>query len=290
MKEKRWSKGIRVGLAYNAYVPKFLAAYPDAVDYVEVPFELLQHDRAVIEIRNKKPIVLHCASMSVAGSVPPTDATVRAIGEWTRRTGTPWLGEHLSFVTADRSLAGENAEAYAPGEPYNIGYTVSPPMNPASVNTVVRAVELCHNRFPVPVVLENAPIYFQSPGTTMSQIEFIRAICDASPVMLLLDLAHFYITSQTLDFDPFEAIETFPLERVVEAHISGVSDDGDELWDNHASRAPEAVYRLLETVVEKAHRLQAITLEYNWSSRFPSDTLLDEIDRVRRTIDAQAVA
>jgi uncharacterized protein (UPF0276 family) len=285
-----WQSGddVRIGLAYNAYVPGFLTSNGAAIDYVEVPFELLRHDPGVIAIQRQKPIVLHCASMSIAGAVPPSRQTVDDIDGWTQRTATPWIGEHLSFVTADRALAGDGAEPYAPGEPYNIGYTVSPPMNRASVDTVVRAMEFCHACFATPVLLENAPIYFVPPGTTMSQIEFVSAICDRSDAGLLLDLAHFYITSQTLGFDPFKSILQYPLNRVVEAHISGVASESGELWDNHANRAPPEVHRLLEIAVANAPRLRAITLEYNWSSRFPQDVLLEEIERVRATAQRSA--
>lgn len=279
-----WDGGVRVGLAYNAYVPPFLRDHSAVVDYVEVPFELLRHDPSVVAIKAAKPIVLHCASMSIAGAVPPSAATVDAIADWAAATETPWIGEHLSFVTADSSLAGDGAEPYAPGEPYNIGYTVSPPMNEASVATVLRAIERCHARFDAPLLLENPPIYFAAPTSTMSQMDFIRTICDQSSVDLLLDVAHLYITSQNTGVDPFALLDAYPADRVVEAHISGVCEEEGGHWDSHASAAPPVVHDLLMALVERAPSLKAVTLEYNWSSRFPRQVLLDEIERVRTTI------
>jgi hypothetical protein len=100
---------------------------------------------------------------------------------------------------------------------------------------------------------------------------------------LLLDLTHFYITSQTLGFDPLREITALPLDRVVEVHISGVDMQDGIYWDDHTKRAPEIIYDLL-AVVLAASSLKAVTLEYNWSARFPEKALLQEIDRTRNAL------
>lgn len=277
--------GPAIGIAYSGYTPRFLAEHPDAVDYVEVPFELLRHDPSVLDVRALAPIVLHCASLSVAGAVPPAEETIEAVRGWIERTATDWLGEHLSFITASREAAGLNADEYAPGEPYNIGYTVCPPLNEETIERVLRSVALAEERFPVQTILENPPVYFPVPGSTMTQVELVSELCARSPVGLLLDLAHFYITSQTMRFDPCEALESYPLERVVEVHVSGVETEAGGHWDNHARRAPDVEFEMLAIVLARASP-RAITLEYNWSSRFPASVLLDEIDRTRATVAA----
>jgi uncharacterized protein len=275
----------RVGIAYSSYVPSLLRTHPDAIDYIEIPYELLRHDPSVREVCASKPVVLHCSSLSIAGSVLPSEQTISGVQHWIASTQTPWLGEHLSFIVAEREEAGEFAEEHYPGEPYNIGYTVSPPMNESSMQLVLRSIEHYQKHFDVPLLLENAPIYFVSPGSTMTQLEFIRELCGKAPVHSLLDLAHFYITSQTLGFDPCAEILSFPLDRVVEVHISGVDVDNGMHWDNHADRAPDIIFELLSIVLSRAH-VKAITLEYNWSARFPITVLLDEIQRARSTIAA----
>jgi hypothetical protein len=138
------------------------------------------------------------------------------------------------------------AEEYAPGEPFNIGYTVSPPMNEMTVDLVLGSIAQCEDRFGVPLLLENPPLYFRCPGTTMSQAEFIASLCQRSKVSLLLDLTHFYISSQTVGFDPHRELLKLPLERVVETHVSGVDYQAGMHWDNHATRAPKTVFDLLD--------------------------------------------
>jgi len=284
-----WKEQTRpaIGVAYSGYMPRFLREHPGAIDYVEIPFELLEHDPSVIAAAAQKPVVLHCASMSVAGSVPPPRVTLDSIRHWIERTSSPWLGEHLSFITANAPEASASANEYAPGEPYNLGYTVHPPMNEEAVRTVLGSIQLAQTEFDVPLLLENAPLYFRVPGSRMTQTEFITEIVDRSTVGLLLDLTHFLITARNTGVDPLEEIRSFPLGRVVEVHISGVDEQEGTHWDNHSTKAPDEVFDLLAFVLQRTAP-RAITMEYNWSLRFPIHFLLDEIRRVHNVLKAAA--
>lgn len=273
----------RLGLAYSKQTPAFLDAHPDLVDYVEVPFELLQRVPAVADVGARRPIVLHCASLSVAGTVRPPADVLDDVAGWVERVDSPWLGEHLSFITATRLPGDDHSDAYAPGEPWNIGYTVSPQLTEETLDRVVEAVARISARLAVPLILENPPIYFTMPGSTMSQLEFVRELCRRCDVGLLLDLAHFLITAQTLGRDPFGDLDGFPLDRVLEVHISGVDEQEGGHWDNHAARAPQVELDLLAVVLERT-AVRAVTLEYNWSSSFATQVLLSEFDRVGQVV------
>jgi uncharacterized protein (UPF0276 family) len=273
---------VKTGLAYNAYIDSLHEEQLKDFDYIEVPFELLHYDEKVFERINKKPLILHCASLSLAGYAEPSDKIKSALGRWIKETKTPWLGEHLSFILAEK-LDDNLYEEYAPGEPYNIGYTVGPVMNTESVDHVIHNIYRYEKQFGVPLIVENSPLYFKAPGSTLSQVEYIQAICQNSPAELLLDLTHFYISSQNFSFDPLKVLEKLPLSRVREIHVSGVSSAGGLSWDNHASKAPEIIFRLLEMVLKNSQP-SAITLEYNWASTFPWDTLKGELDKVKESV------
>lgn len=269
-----------VGLAYSAGVRDFVRRHGNEVDYVEIPFELLRHDPDVIRIRDAVPVVLHCASLSIAGTEPCSESTVEEIAFWVNRTGTPWLGEHLAFVTASKGGADVHADEYAPGEPYNIGYTVSPVMNGQTLVRIVQALAKYQSRFPVPLLIENSPIYFTAPGSRISQSAFVSAICSETSVGVLLDLSHLVITCRNSGIDPMTELNCWPLDRVVEVHISGVNEQGGAFWDDHARPAPAVVYELLGRVLADASP-QAVTLEYNWSSRLPGSLMSDELGRTK---------
>jgi len=272
-----------VGLAYSGLVSSFVKEHRGSADYVEIPFELLRHDPSVMGVKQCVPIVLHCATLSIAGNVKCPDSTIEQIARCALETKTPWIGEHLAFVTANRLEAGSDGDSYAPGEPYNIGYTVSPPMNKRIVDAVSSAIKFYQQRMPVPLLIENSPLYFHVPGSEMPQSAFVSQICANTNVGLLLDLAHLFISSRNMKFDAAQELLKFPLERVVEVHISGVDCAQQDAWDDHARAAPDGVYQLLESALERVTP-RAITLEYNWSSRFSESALLSELKRVRDVI------
>jgi uncharacterized protein len=272
----------RVGISYCGYVSAFVGRHPDSIDYIEVPFEMLRHDPSTANRYRDKPAILHCASMSMAGFVPPKGETIEEIKYWLKATKSPWLGEHLSFISAEHPAF--PADEYAPGQPYNIGYTVAPQNSEETIEQVLSSLAVCEQNFEVPILLENPPIYFVVPGGTMSQAELFSEICGRSSVGVLLDLAHLVITCRTLGQDPFAMLNSLPLERVREVHISGVDEEGEMNWDNHATKAPDLVFDLLECLVARS-QVEAVTLEYNWSSVFPEAVLLGEIGRVRSKLD-----
>ena len=278
---------MRVGFAFGGYAPALLHGRGHLFDFVEVPFELLQHDPSVLDLLGSKSVILHCASLSIAGSVRPDREVVASLRRWIRRTKTPWLGEHLAFMTADKLLAGPNADEYAPGQPYNLGFTVSPPMNSASADSVVKTARLYRDQLGIPLLLENSPIYFTVPGTVMSQTDFIQEICRDSSIRLLLDLTHFLISARNLGFDAFSEIQKLPLARVDEIHISGTSFQENRWWDDHAAPASDEVFELFRTVLHSASP-KAVTLEYNWSATFPEDSIMRDFDRTNCVIRSTA--
>jgi len=268
-----------IGLAYGPSVPAFIEANPDLIDYVEIPFEQLRHTPQLSSIQETIPVVLHCASMSVAGSVPPKDETLDAINLEAERTRTPWIGEHLAFVSAD----GLDLDEESAGAPTALTYTVCPQMSEETVELVANNLNSLQPRFDVPLILENSPQYFAVPGSTMPMVDFIRAVFERCDAGLLLDLSHFLITMLNTGQDASKEIERLPLERAVEIHISGWNRQSGVVWDDHATPAGPVVFELLERVMQRA-RPRAVTLEYNWSPSFPQAILKSHLDRVRQMV------
>ena len=235
------------------------------------------------------PLVLHCASMSVAGFVAPDEMTVAAIEKATIDTSTPWLGEHLAFMSAAPVESIQAMHSFAERErtlalrpaPTSLHYTVCPQLSEETLDRAVNNALAMKQRFDRPVILENPPQYFEIPGSTMSHVDFISEFFRRCDCGLLLDLTHLIVSAKNTSFDPYWAIQRLPLERVVELHISGFSVQGGVAWDDHALEADDEAFALLEKVVERG-RPKAVTFEYNWEPRFPDAVLINHIRRARK--------
>jgi uncharacterized protein len=270
------SGAVAVGLAFGPVVPEFVSANPDLIDYVEIPFEQLRHSPETGSIQESIPVILHCASMSVAGFVPPDESTMHAIERAVEQTKTPWIGEHLAFIIADPIEADHT-------QPTSLTYTVCPQLSEETVARVALNLATLQQRFNVPLILENSPQYFDVPGSSMSMVDFVGAVVERCQVSLLLDLTHFLISMLNTKKDPVSEIDRLPLEKVVEVHISGMNEQSGITWDDHAVPAPPVVFELFERVMTRV-RPKAVTLEYNWSPQFPESTLIKHINRVREIV------
>lgn len=268
----------QIGLANGPIVTTFLDRHPDLIDYVEVPFEQLRHHPPTADIQEQVPVVLHCSSMSVAGFSPPTDETLDAIDRHVERTRTPWIGEHLAYISAG-PLDGEPAE---PG-PTELTYTVCPQLSEETVERVALNLERLRSKFSVPIILENAPQYFAVPGSTMTMPAFIAAVVERCGVDLLLDVTHFLISTANMGLDPVRGLHELPLERVVEIHLSGMSKQSGRWWDDHALPAPEEAFDLLARAGGRI-TARALTFEYNWAPSMPESVVVSQIGRARELL------
>ncbi|MDC8012650.1 DUF692 domain-containing protein [Tahibacter soli] len=269
----------RLGLAYGPSALAYLDDNPDGIDYLEIPFEQLRHAPALAAIRQRIPLVLHCASLSVAGNVPPSAATFDAVASVARQTATPWIGEHLAFIAA------EDADDPA-AEPTTLSYTVCPQLSEESIERVAANLATARARLgDVELIVENSPQYFDVPGSTMGMTDFVGKVAQRCDVGLLLDLTHYLITCINTGVEPRAELERWPLERVVEVHVSGLSSQSGVAWDDHAMPAPPLVFELLDTVLRRV-RPRALTVEYNWSPTFPQAILAQHLSRLRGALDA----
>jgi uncharacterized protein (UPF0276 family) len=272
----------RLGLANSHFSQRFVKDYPGIIDYVEVPFEQLVMQPTTPEFYVGTPLILHCASLGVSAEEPPTGEIVAAVREWAAKIATPWIGEHLAFVQAPSisldPLARETCEDIF--HPYSVGYTVSPQMTPETLDDTVRRLSDLQTHFDVPLIVENPPIYFDPPGSTIHQFDFIREIAEQTGVGLLLDLAHFVATCKNQDLEVSSELRRYPLNQVVEIHLSGVSKQEGMYWDDHAIAASPEQLEIVADLLSMS-RPQALTLEYNWHDTFPASVILAQVDAIR---------
>ena len=74
-----------VGVAISDGARDLLEVDSRLIDYVEVPFERLLHSPELLDVL-ELPVILHCASLSVAGNLPPDPALVAKLHSWIKRT------------------------------------------------------------------------------------------------------------------------------------------------------------------------------------------------------------
>ncbi len=117
----------------------------------------------------------------------------------------------------------------------------------------------------LPVGLENLALAFCKEDV-LNQGIFLKELLQEINGFILLDLHNLYCQIQNFSLNPETLLQTYPLADVKELHISGGSlntlgNDRTIRRDTHDGDAPEAVFTLLETVLDLCPNIDYIILE-----------------------------
>ncbi|WP_431924400.1 DUF692 domain-containing protein [Micromonospora wenchangensis] len=267
------------GLGYRTALHQDIVANADRIDFLEViseqylyapPEKLLR----LLELGDAFPLIPHGVGLSVGTAAPLDGDYLDRLAQFVEATRGHWFSDHLSFTrTPDVDV-----EQLTP-----VWFTEE------SLEAVCRNVRQLKAQIPEPpFLLENVTYYFPIPDNDLSEAEFITRVLEETDTGLLVDVNNVWINSVNLGFDPYEFLNSIPLDRVVQMHIAGGVELAGMLVDTHSSAVNEQVWALAAHVVERAP-VKAILLE--WDSDWPEFAeLLDHLDRARDLLPAPAEA
>lgn len=118
-----------------------------------------------------------------------------------------------------------------------------------------------------PAGLENLALCTSAKEALLMGPFFNRVLSKVPKSFLLLDLHNIFCTALNYKIPIQELIETYPLDRVTEIHISGGSEShtdhplGKFRRDSHDSAVPPEVFQALADVLPKLKNLKFIVLE-----------------------------
>lgn len=182
-------------------------------------------------------LIPHGLDLSL-GSADGLDASyLEKFTSLVNRLNPPWWSEHLSFTRANGR---------------RIGHLTPLPFTKEAVETVARNVATTRLHTQVPLILENITYTLNLPGAEMSECDFLRAVLDESGCGLLLDVTNLYINARNHGFDPRRWLDAAPMDRVVQIHYVGVTENDGNLIDSHAEAVGPDIWALLEEVLTRA--------------------------------------
>ena len=71
------------------------------------------------------------------------------------------------------------------------------------------------------MLLENPSTYVAFEQSTMSELDFIKAVARRTGCGLLLDINNVFVSATNHDFSPETYLDRFPLSMVREIHLAG---------------------------------------------------------------------
>jgi uncharacterized protein len=243
--------GVGLGLR-RPFARELFAQPPAGLAFLEIhPENYLArggaYRRILDEARERHPILTHSLTFGFANAQPYAREELGALARLVRELGAPIHSDHLCFAAVDGQFAHE---------------LLPVPRTEEAVAVAAARIAELSDALGQPVAIEPVSFYFDPAGSVMGELEFVRAVLDASAAGLLLDVNNVYVNAKNQGFDPYVFIDALPLERVVQLHVAGhdVLDDG-MLLDTHAAPLSADVLALFEHTLVALGRPVPVLLE-----------------------------
>jgi len=246
--------GIGIGLR-TVHFGEILAGKP-ALDWFEVLSENFMDTGGrplyvLDRVAERYPVALHGVSLSIGSTDPLDRAYLQKLKALARRTRAHWVSDHLCWT----GVVGRNTHDLLPL-----------PYDTATLRHVSRRVKQVQDALEQPLVLENPSTYLAYARSTMSEWEFLAALCDATGCALLLDVNNVYVSSFNHGFDPRQYIDGVPADRVVQVHLAGHTNKGTHILDTHDGRAIPQVWKLYERLCARTGPVSTL---FEWDASIP---------------------
>ena len=239
--------GFRLGLA-----EELLAADHTAATFVEIaPENYLgvggRRRRLLDEAAQRWPVVCHGLCGDLAGRAPLNLPMLEELREFLRSLNARWYSDHLCLT----HIGGAEVHDLLPL-----------PFNEQTVHQVAARVQEVEEILEIPMAVENVSAYGRMADSTMEEPEFVTAVIEEADCKLLLDVNNVYVNAINFGFDPREYITALPLDRVVEIHMAGHSEEEDGLLiDTHARPIVDDVFDLFEFTLKALPHRPPVLLE-----------------------------
>ncbi len=259
--------GVGVGLRVPHYEHVF-TKHP-AVDWFEIISENFMVDggmpRANLErVLSRYRVAQHGVSMSIGTKDPLDREYLRKLRDLVRRTGTPWVSDHLCWT----GVGGVNLHDLCP-----LPYTEE------AVKHVAARARAVQDFLGVRFAIENVSSYLTYTSSAMTEWEFLTAVCEEADCGLLLDVNNIYVSSYNHGFDARAYVDGVPHHRVVQMHLAGHTNKGKYIIDTHSDHVIDPVWELYRRACERCGDVSTLV---EWDDDIPPfETLLAEAEKAR---------
>lgn len=205
---------------------------------------------------------LHGVGLSIGGKRPLDKKHLDRLKELALRYQPALFSEHLAWSTHDAGFFHD---------------LLPLPYTQETLRQVADHIDEVQATLGLQMLLENPSTYVGFSESTYSEIDFIAEMTTRTGCGLLLDVNNVFVASVNQQWNPFEYIEAYPLEKVQEIHLAGYTQEVDEhsqplLIDTHDRPVSEVVWKLFEHTIERAG---AIATLIEWDAAVPAWPILE---------------
>lgn len=253
--------GVGIGLRIPHY--QHIFEKKPVVDWFEIISENFMVDGGrplyvLDQILERYRVVQHGVSMYFGSAEALNREHLRRLKTLVKRTGTPWLTDHLCWGSVD----GRYSHDLLP-----MPYTFE------AARKTAQKIREVRDFLEVPICVENVSSYAEFHVSEMTEWEFLTEVVEDADCGILLDVNNIYVSSRNHNFDPLDYVNNVPHERVAQIHIAGHSKFEKYILDTHDHAPIDPVWKLYGKAIDLIGPT-ATLLE--WDDLIPS---FDEVHR-----------
>jgi uncharacterized protein (UPF0276 family) len=248
---------LQIGIGLRApHIDPILERTPE-VDWFEIVSENymlagglpLNHLDRILE---RYHVVQHGVGLYVGSAEGVDHNHLRRVKELARRTGSPWVTDHLCWGSVD----GVYSHDLLP-----LPYTWQ------AVECAVENIKRVQGALEVPFAVENVSSYAEFNDSCMSEWQFVAEVAERADVGILLDVNNIYVSSVNHGLDPLDYLAGIPAERVAQIHIAGHARHHGFIIDTHDHPVSAPVWQLYERAIALCGPTPTLL---EWDARIPS--------------------
>ena len=265
--KRRPSPGFGLGLRTDHYTDFLGQEQP--VDWLEIISENYlvpggKPLRVLDQIRERYPLAMHGVSLSIGAADGLDYDYLSSLKKLAQRVKPLWISDHLCWT----GISGKNTHDLLP-----LPYTEQ------VLAHVVQQIKQVQDYLERPILIENVSSYVSFTQSSMSEWDFLRAVCDEADCLLLLDVNNIYVSSYNHHFDPVTYLRAMPRERVQQIHLAGHTLANNVIIDTHDHAIVDPVWALYEIACEQFGPVATMIERDDHIPPLPE--LLSELDRAR---------
>lgn len=254
-KAKFTDYGIGIGLRIPHYA-HILERRP-AVDWFEIISEnyMVEGGRPlhVLErILERYRVVQHGVSMYFGNAARPHRSHLQRLKKLVKRTGTPWLSDHLCWGSVDGRFTHD---------------LLPMPYTWEAVRWTARNIREVQDTLGLPVAVENVSSYVEYHASEMTEWQFLCEVVERAGCGILLDVNNIYVSSKNHGFDARVYLDAVPADRVMQIHIAGHTKFEKYILDTHDHPVLDPVWRLYQRAIQRCGHTPTLL---EWDDRIPS--------------------
>lgn len=241
--------GFGLGLR-SVHYPTILTEKPKDIEWFEIISEnfMVAGGKPLYhldKIRADYPIVMHGVSMSIAGNHAIDYDYLAQLKTLIDRVQPAWVSDHLAWTR---------------GNAHYLHDLLPVPYNETTLNHVVERVLRVQDYLGRTLLFENPSTYASFHESTMSEYEFLNALCQRTDCLLLLDINNVFVSCENHGWDAKDYLNHIDAERVWQHHLAGhtYSYAGKIIIDTHDMPIREAVWDLYAEAVKRFGRVSTM--------------------------------